>query len=267
MKDFPSGEWVFGGAKVIGRLRYDRRTRSAVVIPMTEVASWWSTGTYSMEEYPVTGLKTQGPRIRGDYAKVPGPDGKTYSGSFRGILRGDASMGFEVSTAVNGPMTPYVGTLLPGTIPYDKRAAGRRCDVMFIAGGASVSVAAGVSGVLIVRDLDACWERNYNVAGGGLGASAGFTFPSATEWERNVSLHPPCENWVGGTMGMYTHGIQAGIGGVQTFLVRFSLPGGADFRVNWSGWSFAIGAQVDTGTFVVAKILGIAKEGPYFPGL
>lgn len=80
-------------------------------------------------------------------------------------------------------------------------------------------------------------------------------------------LNPPCESWVGGTMGMYTHGCAVVAGGYQTFLVRFKLPGGADFRVNWSGWQFAIGAQIDAGTFVVAKIVGIAKEEPYFSGL
>lgn len=129
--------------------------------------------------------------------------------------------------------------------------------------GASVTL-----GNVYVRDLDVHWEYQYDLVAGGAGVNIGLSpFPESTNYH-SFHLDPPCPDWSGSTVSLYTRGVDVVIISLgEKIEIGINLPtGNAVQIVESSAISLTLpSVKADLSTVQLGVLTNSLSQGkPYF---
>ncbi|HUT36021.1 MAG TPA: hypothetical protein VNE39_21215 [Planctomycetota bacterium] len=166
----------------------------------------------------------------------------------------------------------FRGDLVPGTKVDDpelvqefyKTEARRTLEFQLHGGAAGKGLAAGAGGEMRIRDAGTLIGASFSVIAVGGGVGVGLSLPSDTEW-KHVSLPRPLKlcDFESAKVKMKSRAVRL-VGGYSTLTITLTLTAGDVVEMNWSGFGFEWGAELDASTTMVGKLLRHSWLTPTF---
>ncbi|MCG3195211.1 MAG: hypothetical protein L6R30_18200 [Thermoanaerobaculia bacterium] len=264
---FPNGEWVFNDDHILRiRITDSPSPDPGKVGSLIELKSYsLIMGAYRGDTFPLSRITLVGDKhLRADFrtSKIRGTLDLTVD------TYGQANLKYETLNLPKNISQSAWSSNVQSRIFKPARAGGKNLRVA-ISSGDVAGLKAGYSATLgnvYVRDLDVMWEYIYAMAVGGAGAGAGLSpFPKTTNYHE-VYPDPPCPNWDGASVSLYTRGVDALLVSVGSKMeICFNLPNGAKAFIEESSWcEFTLpSVKADLSTLQIGVLTVLSDGRPY----